>query len=190
MNIFPIVLGWSPRAGGSVFAPAPFSAPPSLTGGRRLGQTEQQWFSRAKTAVTTYDLLVDRAKRIASLQLRNSILARFTGNPESAIYQGYPLFGRNIVADNVGEAESYNPVNYLIFGQDRVRSRVEKLETWNRDFEEEVAVAEAAYGILPEPVIVERVVQRRAPTEPTDLTVPFVIGGLVLAGIAFLAFGS
>lgn len=187
MNIFPIVLGWSPRAGGSVFAPAPFSAPPSLTGGRRLGQTEQQWFSRAKTAVTTYDLLVDRAKRIASLQLRNSILARFTGNPgdqESAIYR------RNSVAYNVGEAESYNPVNYLIFGQDRVRSRVEKLETWNRDFEEEVAVAEAAYGILPEPVIVERVVQRRAPTEPTDLTVPFVIGGLVLAGIAFLAFGS
>lgn len=185
MNIFPVALGWSPRAGGSVFASAPFSATPSLAGGRWLGQTEQQWFSRAKTAVTTYDLLVDRTKKIASQRLRESILSRYTGDPrdqESAIYR------RNSVAYNVGEAESYAPVDYLIFGKELVRDRVEKLEGWNRDFEKEIAAAEVAYGVLPEPVVVERVIQS-APAA-TDLTMPFVIGGLVLAGIAFLAFGS
>jgi hypothetical protein len=184
MNIFPIVLGWSPRAGGSAFASAPFSAPPRLAGGRSLGQTEQQWFSRAKTAVTTYDLLVDRTKRIASPQVRESIVSRYIGVPED---QESAIYRRNSVAQNVGEAESYNPVNYLVFGQDRVRSRVEKLEVWNRDFDAQVSAAEASYGVLPEPVVIERVVQSRA---PTDITMPLVIGGLVLAGIAFLAFGS
>lgn len=187
MRLVPVALGWSPRAGGSIFSPAPFSVP--ALAGSRLGQTEQQWFARAKAAVVKYDSLVGRARRIASPPYRESILARYGGDPND---QASAVYRRNSVAYNVAEAESYTPVNYLVFQPDRVRNRVEKLEDWNRNFEAEVVAAESSYGVLPEPVVVERVVERPGPAAPppADLTVPLVVGGLVLAGVALLAFGN
>lgn len=190
MQLRPVALGWSPRAGGSVFSAAPFSAPPRMGAPSALGQTEQQWFARAKAAVAKYDLLNERARTVASPLAREALLARYMGDardPESALYR------RNSVAYNVAEAESYTPVNYLVFQPDRVRNRVEKLEDWNRDFEEEVVAAEAAYGLLPEPVVVERIVERRVPAAPEGPGIPtaaLVVGGLVLAALAFFAFGD
>lgn len=173
-------MGWM---GSSMFSQEPFLAGPRV----HLGQAEQQWFARAKAAVAMYDNLVERIRRIASPPVREDLLSRFVGNPnnpESAVYR------RNSVAFNVSEAESYTPVNYLVYQPDRVKNRVTKLENWDRELREEVEAAERTYGLLPEPVVVERVVEKPAPPKEAPLTVPLVIGGLVLVGVALLAFGD
>lgn len=174
----PVALGWSPRAKGAVFHGTPFSPRAAA-----LGQTEQAWFARAKAAVVKFDDLERRARTIASPPAREAILSRFVGRPgnrESGQYR------RNSVAYNVGQAESFTPVNYLIFKEDRVRNRVEKLEEINQDFEAELVEAEKVYGVLAAPVTVERIVEVPAPMTENS-TAPLLLGGALLVGLLLFA---
>jgi hypothetical protein len=63
---------------------------------------------------------------------------------------------------------------------------VDTLEDWNRDFSQDVTEAENFGGILPEPIVIERLVQ--VPGEVQEIpswTIPVIaVGGLV--GLAAL----
>jgi hypothetical protein len=168
---------------GSVADGFGFHAP--LLGDARLGQAPgQALYERAKSAVAEYDRLVDRARRIANSQVRQEILREYHGDPNNR--EG-ALFRRNTVAYNISEAEGYIPVNYDVFRRGDVVNRVPKLEDWNEDFEEDVRNAERTYGILPEPVIIERFTEvPGAPGAAVFPVVPVLVGGVAVAGLVLL----
>jgi|FLYN01.1.fsa_nt_gi hypothetical protein len=154
--------------------------------GPYLGQrTGERWYNEAKEEIAEYDNLLLRARKIANKEVREQIVARYTGDPadpESALYR------RNSVEANVREAEAYTPVNFLIFEQSRVQNRVEKLKDWNEDFKRDVETAERTWGTLPEPVVVERVVERPVPAEAgmSPLLTVALVGGVIVGGLALL----
>jgi hypothetical protein len=169
-----------------MFQSAPFSTGAARPAIGSLGQVEQQWFARAKTAVAKFDELEARARSIAAPGVRSQVFSEFVGDaadPESALYR------RNSVAYNVAQAESYTPINYLVFDS-RQQNRVEKLEDWVRKLDTEVVAAEKLYGTLPEPVVVERVVERTTAPAASNLTVPIVAGAFALIVLGYLVFGD
>ena len=168
-----------------MFQAAPFS---THAGPKRaaLGQTEQQWYARAKAAVAKFDELETRVRRLASPVVRSEIYSEFVGeasDSESALYR------RNSVAYNVSQAESYTPINYMVFAAQQ-QSRVEKLEEMVRQLNTEVTAAEGISGILPDPVIMERVVERPAAPVARDLTLPILAGAVALAVLGYLVLGD
>lgn len=148
-----------------------------------LGQsTDQQWFEEAKQQVGKYDTLVDRLRKIANKQVREQMAQTFMGdpaNPDSGLYR------RNSVASDVAEAESFTPVNYFVYGVSRRRNRVTKLREITHDMNEDVRNAEATWGSLPAPQIIERVVEVQVPGEATPI-VPILIGGAAVVGVLAL----
>lgn len=158
-------------------------------GGFTLGQTGQQIYARAKTALAKFDALVVRTQKIANKMAREQVIKDYglqeSTNKDKALYM------RNAVAGNVAEVDSYTPPNYLIYetrkGPDA--GRVDKLEAFDRDFSSAVTDAENTYGILPEPVIIERLVMTAgAPAESSGtpnwvIPVAVVAAGLGLAAI-------
>lgn len=175
MNLVPVALGWSPRTGGSMFQASPFA-------GARLGQVEQQWFSRAKAAVAKFDELALRARSIASSGTRTEIVQQYVGLPASANSGAYL---RNSVAYAVAEAESHTPVNYGAFGEPQ-QARVAALEDLVRKLDAEVLAGEGRYGILTEPVAVDP----GTPSTPsgnsgTSLLIPILTLTVVLGFVLF-----
>lgn len=161
---------------------SPFSGLAETGVPKSLGQTEQTWYSRAKTAVAEYDNLWARTQRIAAKAYRDQLTAQYHGNPndpEGALYR------RNSVASNLAEAEGYTPINYLVFGESRVQSRVEKLESWNRDFKRAVKYGEDTYGVLEEPEVIERTVTVQKAVTPSWVMPVVILGGVVLLGSLF-----
>lgn len=150
--------------------------------GASLGQSEQEWYTRAKAAVAKFDSLVERVKRIANKPVREEIAGDYgLDSPED---RDLALYRRNSVADQVREAESYQPVNYLIYRDQKARDRVAELEEWNRDFNRDVKDAENAFGILPAPVVVERIVEVPGSPAQQSWIVPVALVG---AGVAIAA---
>lgn len=157
-------------------------------GGYTLGQAGQQIYARAKTALAKFDALVARTKKIANKTAREQVIKDYglqeSTNKDKALYM------RNAVAGNVAEVDSYTPLNYLIYetrkGPDV--GRVDKLEAFDRDFNSAVTDAENTYGILPEPVVIERLIMTAG--TPAESTTPnWVIPVVVVAtglGIAAL----
>jgi hypothetical protein len=160
---------------------------PSMMGGYSMGQTGQQIYARAKAAIATFDALVGRTAKIANKSARQQVIDTYglseSGNKDKALYM------RNAVAGNVGEVESYTPPNYLIYetrkGPDA--GRVDKLEAFNRNFASDVKTAEDTYGILPEPVVIEKLVMVAG--EPAASTMPgWVLPvGVVVVGVGIAA---
>jgi hypothetical protein len=169
---------------GSVADGFGFHAP--LLGDARLGQAPgQALYERAKVLVAQYDILVVRARSIANRQARETVLREYHGDPNDR--EG-ALFRRNTVAYNISEAEGYVPVNYDVFRRGDVVNRVPKLEAFDDDFEDDVKSAENTYGILPEPVVIERFVEvPGAPGAPAAFPiVPVLISGVAVAGLVLL----
>lgn len=175
------VLGWTPRAGGSAFQPPPF------TGSRkRLGETEHTWYARAKAAVAKYDDLSERAGRIADPVYAGGILGRF--RPPARDPRG-PLYRRNSVAFAVADAESRSPLDFSAFGTADLEKKVEELEGWDREFERAVQSGEESRGI--------RGLGQAAPAAPREVKglewtdcAPWVVGAVVLGGVAVIALSS
>jgi hypothetical protein len=154
MDLVAVRLGWPAGAGPSAFHAAPFSAPAR----RVLGQTEQQWYPRAKAAVAKWGELSARAERIADAAYRDEIQARYRAPGR-----------RDAVAADVAAVEARAPADYSVFASASARARVETLEALNRDFEAHVAFGE-----------------RRAADVPS--LDPLLVGVLAAAGVAVLLF--
>jgi hypothetical protein len=158
---------------------------------RSLGQTtDQEWYEKAKGEIAKFDDLSTRAKKIANKAVREQIWATHVGDVadhDSGAYR------RLSVSENIAEAESYTPVNYLFFGPGKTaRERVEDLSDVNHDFRVAVQEAEASWGTLPEPQIIERIVEvPGAPAAEEGLPVSKIftvaaVGGIAVIGLALL----
>lgn len=170
------------RTGQSLFSSSVadgFGFHSALAGRVSMGQTDQEWYVRAKAAVSKFDSLVERLKKIANRGARESLVSRYgLDNPTDKDRGKYM---RDAVFYNVFQAESYTPVNYLVFGSTGpARRRVGDLEDVNRDFSDDVKAAENTYGILPEPVIIERIVE--VPGTVTTVTPSWVVPAAVVGG--------
>lgn len=167
---------WAPAGFGRArsMGQAQAAAPPTMT-------DDARWYQRAKDAVAEYDSLVIRAARLANRPIRESVLARYAGDPADTAGARYR---RDSVADDIRFAESFAPVNFLVFAEPRRRNRVDELRDWNRAFRDEVTAAETTYGVLPEPVMVPvpGPVVTRAPTWLT----PVLVGGGAIGLAALL----
>lgn len=157
---------------------------------------DQEWYSRAKREVAQFDGYVERLRRLANRQVREDLWKEYVGDPgdsESGAYR------RNTVAYHISQVESYTPLNYKVFASDpvglRARNRVTKLDSLNRSFKGDLDSAEATYGLLPEPQIIERIVEVRAPQEAQPAA-PFpwvpvvIIGAAAIGGLALLGVFS
>lgn len=173
--------GWRPAAG-RPYAPA-------------LGQTTNaEWYEMAKHQVRKFDNIVEMLRKIANKAAREELAGEYVGSPED---RDSGIYRRNSVENAVREAESYSPVNLLVFSTDRARSRIQALREITHDFLEEVREAEAYWGTLPEPQVIERIVEVQVPggappAEPTPPLVPILlVGGLGVAALALLGvFGG
>lgn len=158
-------------------------AGPSM--GASLGQQGTSNYERAKREVAKFDAALETTRKIANKPVREEIFATYVGDPndparESGSYQ------RNVVAGAIAEAESYTPVNTYVFTQASAVRHLDRLDKTNNGFQRAVTNAEATWGLLPEPVIIERerIVQVAGAT-PAWVT-PVLVVGAAVAGAALL----
>lgn len=168
---------------GSLFA-AGVNDPFGHALGSSLGQAGQSIYQNAKDQVKRFDSLVERTKKIAVKQVREQIADEFglgePGNKDKARYM------REATAYDIGQAESFTPVNYYVFeAPGPAKHRPGNLQGFNNDFQKRVEQAESTYGILPEPQVIEKIVEVPGATAPAaSPIVPIVVvGGLAVAGI-------
>lgn len=149
----------------------------------RMGDTGAQWYQRAKQAEVNFQALLARTARIANKTLRDEVAA-WVGAVGSV---DTPMERYGTVIVNTNTAESYAPLNTTEFERSQLQNRVTKLESYNNEFQAKVKNAEDYYGILPEPVVIERFVN--VPGAPaaggTDWTIPIAVGvgTIVLVGL-------
>lgn len=161
----------------------------STPGRPMLGQTGQEIYALAKKELAQFDSLVERTKRLANQASREAIIEEFgltePDNKEKALY------ARNVVASDLAKAESYTPVNYdIYYAPGPAKNRPGRLEDWNDSFRDEVKDSERTYGILPEPVIIERM-STTTVSETPAWVLPVTIGAIGVAALAaFGAFGK
>lgn len=160
-------------------------------GGYSLGQTPEEWYRRARSAMADFDTYALRTAKVANKTVREQIATDFglndPANKDKAMYM------RAAVGYNAGQAESYTPPNYLIYGVgQQAKNRVQSLENFNSDFRRAVTDAENTYGVLPEPQVIERVVTVPGAGAPAaNWTLPIVIGGgAVVLAAALGLFGG
>lgn len=146
-----------------------------------MGQTAQDAYQTAKREIARFDALVERTKRIAGKVARDTVISDFgLSEPEN---KDKALYMRNALAFDVADAEKYTPVAYEqgFPAQGPSRGRVAKLQSFNQSFEAAVTNGENTTGILPEPVVIEKVVTV-AGAVPSF--VPYVVVGAI--GVAAL----
>lgn len=179
MNLSGAPIGRNANMGGSMFHRSGFApvmgTPLQKT---RLGEDEQQWFTRAKAAVAAYDDLWNRTQLINNSTYRDQVATKYHTKPED---QAGALFRRNSVAYKVSESESYTPVNYQVFTQIQQQDKVTKLEDFNSDFKKDVEYGEKVYGLLSAPETPVQTIVTQPTTTPAAQ--PGVPGWLLPAGI-------
>jgi hypothetical protein len=167
---------------GAVAAPAPR---------RYLGQnfatlnTAQDYYAAAQQVIARYDSLVGRVAKLANKADRDRIISDYGLNePANKDKSGYM---RQALASCVAEVQKYSPLAYEqgFPTHGPCRGRVQKLKDFANDLESEVQTSEMTYGILPEPVVIERLVT--GPSAPSSSIVPYVVvGGVAVAALAAL----
>lgn len=186
MHLTPTPLGFGPRMGGSMFRQGPFIN--SMNGSlkeKKLGENDQQWFSRAKAAVAQYDDLWERSQRINDSAYRNQLAEKYHPLPENA---SGALYRRNAVAYNVALAESQTPVNYALYQDTKQQERVAKLEEWIASFRKDVEFGEQTYGVLTAPAATTEGTPQ-APSGTPSWLIPVGVGIAVL-GLGALLLGG
>lgn len=161
----------------------------SRMAGHRMGQTGQAIYARAKAALSKFDMLVERTKRIANKAARAEIIDTYglqdAGNKNKALYY------RNAVHGDVVRVEDNVPPNYWVYETRKgpAVGYVDTLESWNRSFAADVQEAEDVGGILPEPIVIERLVQvpGEAPQTP-DWVLPLAVVGGVIAIASLVSY--
>lgn len=151
-----------------------------------LGRTGQEWYLEAKEEVAEFDDLMNRTRKIANKPVREEIAATYYGNPAD---ENSGSYSRNAVASDIGQAEAYTPVaGDLVFGVSRRQNRISNLKAWNANFKEAVMAAEAQWGSLPAPEVIERMT---TVSSTPGWVAPVVVGALGIAALAALGvFGG
>lgn len=196
MNIAQVQIGifrgkkgpmWSPSASEVFGLGGTAKTSPFQSSRISLGQNAQESYVQAKPEIAKFDSLVVRVARIANKTERDRLIDYYglsePGNKDKAFYM------RNATASCVAEAEKYTPIAYEqgFPAKGPCRGRVTKLRNWNADLEGEVLSAENYYGILPEPVIIERYVTGPQTAEAGSGPWPYIIaGGGALALLALV----
>lgn len=178
LRIHPVGRGF--QGSGGMFAPAPFSfgVRPSLSG-RRMGETEQSLYVRAKAAVAKYDDLINRLSQIADETYRAQVTERIHGD---ALDTSSPVHIRNSVYKSVEQAGEATPTDYLVFSNKPVQDDVQALEDLDRTFEEMVQAGESSY---------EKTSEKAAP--PAPLSGPSLgmdTGSVVCASAGLVIVGT
>jgi hypothetical protein len=155
---------------------------PSMPTRASLGATGQDIYENGKKQIAIFDGLVERTKRIANKTARDLVIDSFglaePDNKDKALYM------RNATAYSISQADSYTPINYYVFeGPGPAKGRPAKLASFNSDFQSAVKDAELTYGILPEPVVIERTTTL---SETPAWVLPVTIGAIAVAGLAVL----
>ena len=147
---------------------------------RFLGQQAQDFYNNAIQEIQKFDSIQARAAKIANKSARDTIIDTYglndPTNKDKAMYM------RGALASDVANAQKFTPIAYEegFPTHGPARGRVTKLHNFNRDFEADVKSAEDQYGILPEPVVIERVVTTPGATD----VLPYVlVGGAALAAL-------
>lgn len=150
-----------------------------------LGQDAQQFYVNAKNAIAKYDSLVQRVARVANKTVRDQLISDYglsePSNKDKSMYM------RNALASDVANAEKFSPIAYEegFPTHGPARGRVTKLNNFDSDLENAVKDAEVTYGILPEPVVIEKVVTVPGASTGTNWTIPLVVaaGGIGVAAL-------
>ncbi len=149
---------------------------------RILAQTTaQDFYNNAIQEIQKFDSIQARAAKIANKAARDQIIDTYglndPTNKDKAMYM------RGALASDVANAQAYTPIAYEqgFPTHGPARGRVTKLHNFNRDFNADVTAAETQYGILPEPVVIERVVTTPAAAE--DILPYVLVGGAALAAL-------
>lgn len=159
---------------------------PSNPAQASMGASGQSIYEEAKKQVAIFDDLVERTKRIANKQSRESIIDEIGLTEPDNKDKG--LYARNVTAYEITKADSYTPINYYIFeGPGPAKNRPGRLRDWNSDFKDLVKYAEDTYGSLPEPQVIERTTTI---SEVPGWVMPVAIGAVAVAAVgALAAFG-
>lgn len=164
--------------GASSFSASPFQAVAGVR--KNLGQAEQSWYARAKSAVVEYGNLWDRAQKVNDKGYRDELATKYHGNP--AATEG-ALYRRNSVAFNIAEAESHTPISYDVFKPSEIQDRVNSLEDLNKSFKPELEAGEKKFGVLAETQPVEVGVAAKGKSVPG-----WVVPSVVCVGLFALGF--
>ena len=150
-----------------------------------LGQTAQDYYTNAKQELARFESIAARVARIANQTERNRLIDVFgltePTNKDKAQYM------HNALASDVANAEKFSPIAYEegFPTHGPARGRVRKLKNFDDDFNSQVSDAEKTYGILPEPVVIERVVTAPGAAGATPSALPYVlVGGGIVAALA------
>lgn len=159
-----------------------FRAPTPLLGARMrnytLGQSDFEWYQKAKTAIAAYEDLVRRTNALASVSARRAIFD-WLGSPTNPTTPAY-RYG-SVVSDLRTDVEAYTPPNYGAYAVERRQDRITELEGLIDEFKNRVRASEREVGQLPPPEI------RTVPGAPgADLTLPIVGAGVAVAAAIVL----
>lgn len=152
-----------------------------------LGQQQaQDYYNDAKQEISKWDMLVSRVAKMGigapGKEYRDKVIADFGLAEPTNKDKGQYM--RNALATDVANADRYSPTPAYEEGfpsHGPSRGRVKKLRNFNSDLADAITYGETNYGINPEPVVIERLVQ--GPSAPGSSPWPYVIvgGGVVVA---------
>ncbi len=148
-----------------------------------LGQTAEDWYTRARSAIARFDFLKGQIGSIDNASARAAI-GTWLGDVS---IDDSPEYRYNTVVYNyvttVGEFGITGTYDDPERGASR-QNRITKLEDVNEVFNERIATAQAVHGTQPVPGVAPGI---KPPAKPTDLTVPILIGAGAIALAVFAA---
>jgi hypothetical protein len=168
----------SPWSAGTMARPVNLASPRGfypLLSGAHLGATGQEWYDRARTAVTRFDQLLATAKAIPVKSEREQILA-WIGQVGSV---DTPMERYLTVVENIHYVESFDPIDYSKYDVARLQHRVEKLEAFDGELEKKIAASRLLTGAP----------GGTSPTQPGGVKPPGTAGGMDLT-IPLIAAGA
>lgn len=150
--------------------------------------TAQDFYNASvQTVIPAYDALVARVAKLANKADRDRIISDYGLNePTNKNKSGYM---RVALASDVANAQKYSPIAYEegFPTHGPSRGRVTKLVNYVNDLGPDITTSEATYGILPEPVVIERLVTVPGAAASSSNVVPYVVvGGLAVVALAAL----
>jgi hypothetical protein len=184
MNATGLQLVMVSRGAPSVFASAVAEPFRRRLAGVQLGETPQEWYQRAKTAIAKYENLIARTGRIANQGEKQKITS-WVGSPGD---EATPAYRYSRVLDDLrGDVESVSPPNIQAYSVERRQERIKKLEDFNREFESMVATAESVFGMVTASAPSAPAPAGTPPEAPASPWVlPVIVGGGAVAITALL----
>lgn len=165
-----------------------FRSTPSM-GGLFSSYSDQQYYNMAKAAVTSFDQLNQRVRRISDKAARDVIIKNYgmeDARPGDMTLNNASLNQRNQVKGWLDKADATgDPGDGFADDGAHGRHRADRLISLVKDISGDVQDAETTYGMLPAPV--EPSAQPSAQPAATNWTLPVVVvGGAAVIAAALL----